>query len=197
MLVAVAARWDGVSLLGAVVVRLRWWLSTTRGHTSYRAGVMVAGEHAWGLPGVLAPTQLLSVPDPAGDFGVVANPRTRTMTVTLRCAATSTWLADPDEGAAWVASWGAFLASLGHHPRLHHVAVTVDSAPDPGTRLADHIAARILPARPGLGGPRSCASSSPPRQPQPPMSTPGYRSPSTPRPTPATPVRRTRRRGVG
>jgi hypothetical protein len=148
VLLAVAARWDGVSLLEAVVVRVRWWLSITRGHTSYRAGVMVAGAHAWGLPGVLAPTQLLSVPDPAGDLGVVHNPRTHTMTVTLRCAATSTWLADPDEGAAWVASWGAFLASLGHHPRLHHVAVTVDSAPDPGTRLADHIAARIVPHAP-------------------------------------------------
>ena len=142
------ARWDGVSLLETVVVRVRWWLSTTRGHTSYRAGVMVAGAHAWGLPGVLAPTRLLSVPDRGGDFGVVHNPRTRTMTVTLRCAATSTWLADPDEGSAWVASWGALLASLGHHPRLHHVAVTVDSAPDPGTRLADHIAARILPHAP-------------------------------------------------
>jgi hypothetical protein len=57
-------------------------------------------------------------------------------------------LADPDECAAWIASWGAFLASLGHHPHLHHVAVTVDTAPDPGTRLADHIAARILPNAP-------------------------------------------------
>ena len=148
VLIAVVARWDGVSLASAVAVRVRWWLATTRGHTSYRAGVMVAGAHAWGLPGVLAPTRLLSVPDRAGDLGVVHNPRTHTMTVTLRCAATSTWLADPDEGAAWVGSWAAFLASLGHQPRLHHIAVTVDSAPDPGTRLADHIAARILPHAP-------------------------------------------------
>src|SRR5262249_17531399 len=68
--------------------------------------------------------------------------------VTLRCAATTTWLVDPDEGAAWVASWGGWLASLGYLPTVHHVAVTVDSAPDPGTRLADHITSRILPPPP-------------------------------------------------
>jgi len=148
VLAAVAARWDGVPLLSGLVIRARWWYATTRGHTSYRAGVMVAGEHAWGLPGVLAPTRLLSVDDPAGSFGVVHNPRTATMTVTLRCAATSTWLADPDEGAAWVASWGSWLASLGHHTAIHHVAVTVDSAPDPGSRLSDYIARRMLPQAP-------------------------------------------------
>jgi hypothetical protein len=148
VLVGVLARFDGVPLIYGLVVRVRWWYATTRGHTSYRAGVMVAGEHAWGLPGVLAPTRLLSVPHGAGGFGVVHNPRTATYTVTLRCAATSTWLADPDEGAAWVASWGGWLANLGHHPHIHHVTVTIDSAPDPGTRLSDHIARRILPTAP-------------------------------------------------
>jgi hypothetical protein len=148
LLAGVLARYDGVPLAYGVVVRLRWWYATTRGHTSYRAGVMVAGDHAWGLPGVLAPTQLLSIADPGGDFGVVHNPRTATFTVTLRCAATSTWLADPDEGAAWVGSWGGWLANLGHQPGIAYVAVTVDSAPDPGTRLADHMSRRIIPAAP-------------------------------------------------
>lgn len=147
-LVGVIARNDGVPLAYGLVVRLRWWHATTRGHTSYRSGVMVAGDHAWGLPGLLAPTRLLSVPDPAGEFGVVYNPRTGLFTSTLRCAATSTWLANPDEGATWVAAWGGWLANLGHHASLHHVAITVDSAPDPGTRLSDHIARRILPGAP-------------------------------------------------
>ena len=148
VLLGVLARHDGIPLAHSLLVRLRWCYATTRGHTSYRSGVMVAGEHAWGLPGVLAPTRLLSVPDPLGEFGVVHNPRTASFTVTLRCAATSTWLADPDEGADWVASWGAWLAGLGHHPGIGHVAVTVDSAPDPGSRLSDHIARRILPTAP-------------------------------------------------
>src|SRR5262245_867976 len=71
VLVAVLARHDGLPLAHAVMVRVRWWYAATRGYTTYRSGVMVAGEHAWGLPGVLASTKLLSVPDPLGDFGVV------------------------------------------------------------------------------------------------------------------------------
>jgi len=148
VLVGVLARYDGVPLAHGLLVRLRWWYATTRGYTSYRSGVMVADEHAWGLPGVLACTRLLSVSDPLGDFGVVHNSRAGHYTVTLHCAATSTWLANPDEGDTWVATWGAWLAALGHHVAVHHVAVTVDSAPDPGTRLADTISRRILPTAP-------------------------------------------------
>jgi hypothetical protein len=143
LVIAVLARHDGTPILHGLVVRARWWLAVTRGHTSYRSGVMVAGPRAWGLPGVLAPTRLLSVPDTAGEFGVVHNPRTADYTATLRCAATSTWLADPDESAAWVSSWGAWLSGLGHHSPIAHVAVTVDSASDPGTRLSDHLSHRI------------------------------------------------------
>ena len=144
----VLVRLDGVPLGAGLVQRLRWQLATARGHTSYRSGLMVAGPHAWGLPGVLAPTTLIAVSDPGGDYAIVHNQRLATMSVTLRCAATSTWLADPDEGAVWVANWGSWLANLGYLPTVAHVAVTVDSAPDPGTRLSDHIARRILPSAP-------------------------------------------------
>ena len=145
----VLIRYDGVPLGAGIAQRVRWHIASARGHTSYRSGVMVAGPHAWGLPGVLAPTTLIAVADPAGgDFGLVHNPRLGTLTATLRCAATTTWLADPDESAVWVANWGSWLAGLGYLPTVSHVAVTVDSAPDPGTRLADHIARRILPSAP-------------------------------------------------
>jgi len=140
---------DGSPLGAGLVRRARWQLATARGHTSYRCGVMVTGPHAWGLPGVLAPTTLVAVADPAGgDFGLVHNQRLGTMTATLRCAATTTWLADPAESTVWVGNWGAWLAGLGYLPTVAHVAVTVDSAPDPGTRLADHITRRILPTAP-------------------------------------------------
>ena len=144
----VLVRFDGVPLGAGLVQWLRWQLATARGFTSYRSGVMVAGPHAWGLPGVLAPTTLIAVSDPGGDYAIVHNRRLATMSVTLRCAATSTWLADPDEGAVWVANWGSWLANLGYLPTIAHVAVTVDSAPDPGTRLSDYIARRILPSAP-------------------------------------------------
>lgn len=142
------ARWDGLSLGRRLIVRLRWWWATLRGYTSYRSGVLVATDHAWSLPGVLAATRLVSVPDRPTAYGLVHHQRRNTYTATLVCAATSTWLADKAEGDAWVAGWGAWLASLGHHSAIDHVAVTVDSASDPGSRLADHVSRRILPSAP-------------------------------------------------
>lgn len=144
----VLLRFDGVPLVTGLQQRSRWLVGNTRGHTAYRSGVMVEGEHAWNLPGVLAATTLLEVADPAGAFAVVHHRRLGTMTVTLRCAATSTWLADPEQTAAWVANWGGWLANLGYLPIVKWVAVTVESAPDPGSRLADHISRRIAPHAP-------------------------------------------------
>ncbi|GAA0949037.1 SCO6880 family protein [Virgisporangium aurantiacum] len=139
------ARWDGVSLGQAIVHRARWLAGAGRGHTTFRGGVMAPPEHAWDLPGVLAPTALLDTP--AG-YGVVWNRRLGTMTVTLRCAAQSTWLADPDAANAWVANWGGWLAGLGHVPTVRWTTVTVDTAPDAGTRLTDYITHRLAPGGP-------------------------------------------------
>ncbi|BBH67098.1 hypothetical protein ACTI_37830 [Actinoplanes sp. OR16] len=141
-------RWDGVPLSAGITQRVRWLIGANRGYTSYRSGVMVAGEHAWQLPGVLAPTLLRSVDDAAGSYGVVYNKRLGTMTVTLRCAATSTWLADSGTAAAWVSNWAGWLANLGYLPIVSHVAITVDTAPDQGSRLADHVGRRIVPHGP-------------------------------------------------
>jgi hypothetical protein len=144
----VLLRWDGVPLMAGLQQRLRWLVGRSRRHTSLRAGVMAAGEHAWALPGVLAATELLAVEDPAGEFGLVYNRRLGTMTATLRCAATSTWLADQDQSASWVSNWGSWLASLGYLPIVKWVAVTVESAPDPGSRLSDYVSRRIVPHSP-------------------------------------------------
>ncbi|MEU7802649.1 SCO6880 family protein [Micromonospora arborensis] len=142
-------RWDGVPLAAGITRRARWLIGTTRGYTSYRSGVMAVGEHAWQLPGVLAATSLLTVTDESGgNYAVVYNRRLGTMTVTLRCAATSTWLADADATTSWVANWGGWLANLGYVPTVKHVAVTVDTAPDPGSRLSDYMTGRIVPHGP-------------------------------------------------
>ncbi|GAB3849335.1 hypothetical protein GCM10029963_33570 [Micromonospora andamanensis] len=149
VIVGNVAQWDGVSLAQALVQRFRWVTGAGRGRTSFRGGVMSAQEHAWQLPGVLAPTVLLSVDDGhGGTYGVVWHRRLRTMTVTLRCAAQSTWLADPEAATAWVSNWGGWLAGLGHVPIVRWVAVTVDTAPDSGTRLADYITGRLAPDGP-------------------------------------------------
>ncbi|WP_281901549.1 SCO6880 family protein [Phytohabitans aurantiacus] len=141
-------RWDGVPLLHGVLQRVRWGWGSTRGYTSYRSGITVSHQQAWTLPGVLAPTRLLAVQDPAGDYGLVWHQRVGTMTATLRAAATSTWLVDREQAAAWVSNWGGWLSGLGHLPIVRWVTVTVDTAPASGSRLADYVSGRISPNAP-------------------------------------------------
>jgi hypothetical protein len=141
-------RWDGVPLLHGVLQRMRWGWGSARGYTSYRSGVTVAHAQAWRLPGLLAPTTLLAVEDPAGDYGLVWHKRIGTMTATLRAASTSTWLVDRDQATTWVSNWGGWMSSLGYLPMVRWVTVTVDTAPASGSRLADYVAKRVAPNAP-------------------------------------------------
>jgi hypothetical protein len=111
----------------------------------------VVREHApaFTLPGVLAPAVLLDAEDGyGGRYGVLQDRRGGLVTATLRAIPVSTWLADRAEADGWVANWGAWLASLGHVPMLRWVTVTVDTAPEPGTTLADTVTAAVDPAAP-------------------------------------------------
>ena len=93
-----------------------------------------------------------------------------TMTATLRVIPASPWLADRADADGWVANWGAWLASLGYLPAVRWVTVTVDTAPEPGTTLADAVAAALDPAAP-LAARQIMASSPPPPRRPPPTST--------------------------
>ena len=66
----------------------------------------------------------------------------------LRVIPASTWLADRQDADTWVANWGGWLASLGYLPMVRWVTVTIDTAPEPGTSLADSVAAALDPASP-------------------------------------------------
>ncbi|MGH8420753.1 MAG: SCO6880 family protein [Pseudomonas fluorescens] len=146
---ASVAKWNGMPLSHAVIQRMQWWWGSMRGWNSYRAGITVDHPRAWQPPGVLAPTTLISAEDGFGrHYGLVWNQRRGHFTATLRCAATSTWLADRADADQWVANWGAWLTSLGYIPAIQWVAVTVDTAPDPGSTLRNQVQARIDPRSP-------------------------------------------------
>src|SRR6266516_2241726 len=143
------ARRGGEPLANRAIRRLRWWQSSARRYPSYRVNVVAAHCPAFQLPGVLAPTALLDAEDGyGGRYGIVHDHRTGLLTATLRVIPTSTWLADRGDADTWVANWGGWLASLGHVPMLRWVTVTVDTAPEPGSTLADTIAAAADPAAP-------------------------------------------------
>lgn len=141
---SVLVRVNGEPVGMVVVQRVRWALGSLRGHNRYKAGVITDHPHAFQLPGVLAPLQLKSANDGlGGQYGVVWNRRTGDLTATIRVAPSSIWLADPDEVDTWVANWGHWLSRLGHMPQVKHVTVTVDTAPEPGSVLAERVGASL------------------------------------------------------
>lgn len=142
-------RIGGVTIGHLVLRRTGWWWAVARGWNVRRATTIDQHPKAWELPGVLAPTRLISAPDGrGGTFGIVWNRRTGTLTATLRCAASSTWLVDTADADGWVHNWHAWLASLGYHPMIRSVAVTVETSPEPGTTLQDAVLPAIDPAAP-------------------------------------------------
>ncbi len=139
----------GVPLGHVAYRRALWAWGTLRGRRSLRAGAAVVLEDAWQLPGPLATTELISAEDGrGGTFGLVHDRRTGTLTATLRCAASSTWLVDGRDADGWVSNWHAWLASLGYVQMVRWVAATVDTAPEPGTTLQDTVLRRIDPSAP-------------------------------------------------
>src|SRR5215213_6599330 len=143
------ARVNGVTLAEAAGRRLAWHWACARGWTSYRATTIDQHPRAWDLPGVLAPTMLVSAPDGrGGEFGLVWNRRSGHLTATLLCTASSTWLVDEADADGWVANWHAWLASLGYLPMVRAVAVTIDTAPEAGTTLRDLLLPRLDPTAP-------------------------------------------------
>ena len=143
------ARIGGEPLALAAVRRLRWQYGSARHYTRYRAAVVAGHSPAFRMPGVLAPLTLLDAEDGCGGrYGIVLDRRTGLMTPTLRVIPASTWLASREDADTWVANWGGWLAGLGSLPAVRWVTVTVDTAPEPGTALADSVAAMLDPASP-------------------------------------------------
>ncbi len=149
MATAALVRPSGTPLAQLAVQRLRWWHGTRTGQTGYRAEVVQRHTGVLELPGTLAATELLSAEDGyGGRYGLVRDRHTGYLTATLRVVPISTWLADTGDSDSWVANWGAWLASLGYLPAVRWVSVTIDTAPDPGSTLADHVAVAIDPSAP-------------------------------------------------
>ena len=151
LLAALAAliRPGGTPLAQLALQRLRWWHGTRTGQIGYRAEVVLRHAGVLQLPGTLSATELLSAEDGyGGRYGLVRDRHTGYLTATLRVIPTSTWLANTGDADSWVANWGAWLASLGYLPAVRWVSVTVSTAPDPGSTLADQVAATVDPAAP-------------------------------------------------
>ena len=151
-LVPVSIRRDGRSGWSRLLARLAWARGRRRRAHLYRSGivgVVSTGRHT--LPGVAAATELLDSVD-AYDrpMGLIHVPSSGHYAVVLRCDADGAGLVDPEQVETWVAAWGLWLANLAHEPGLAGATVTVETAPDPGTRLAAEVSATVRPDSPRL-----------------------------------------------
>ena len=137
-----------------------WTLGVRRGQNLYRSCLvaspvpgLVPGQlpGATTLPGLLARSSMHEAVDSFGQaFALLHVPATRHYSVVLRCDPEGSALVDPETTDTWVAQWGRFLAALAREPNLVAASATVESAPDPGNRLAREVDQLIGPEAPQL-----------------------------------------------
>jgi hypothetical protein len=122
------------------------------GESVYRSGPL--GRVPYGthlLPGILAPSQLSEARDSYDrPFAVLCHPRVRHLTVVIETEPDGASLADQWQVDQWVAHHGHWLARLGREPGLIACQISVESAPDPGTRLRHMLDTRADPGAPAF-----------------------------------------------
>lgn len=127
----------GKNVLSRAGARGAWWSARSRGTHIYRSGPV--GRALWGtyqLPGLAAPTRLSEHADSYGrPFALLHTPATGSYSVVIGTEPDGAALVDQEQIDLWVADWGHWLANLGDEPGVEAAAVTIETAPDTGTRL--------------------------------------------------------------
>lgn len=135
----------GKNVLSRGGARVAWWSSRSRGTNVYRSGPV--GRALWGtyqLPGLAAPTRLSEHRDSYGrPFALVHTPATGSFAVVIGTEPDGAALVDREQIDVWVADWGHWLANLGDEPGVEAASVTVETAPDSGTRLRREVGMNI------------------------------------------------------
>jgi hypothetical protein len=142
----------GKNALSRLVARSGWALSRARGEASYRSGPI--GRVPWAtfqLPGIAAPTRLSEHSDSHGRrFALLLTPAAGSYTVVFGTEPDGAALVDQEQIDSWVAEWGHWLSSLGDEQGIEAASVTIETAPDSGTRLRREVAMNIDPNAPAF-----------------------------------------------
>lgn len=140
------------TVLHRVGARGAYAASRGRGGGVYRSGPL--SRVPWGrhqLPGLLAQSRLSEGLDSYGrPFALIHIPSTRHYTVVLGCEPDGMSLVDEHDVNVRVAQWGQWLANLSHEPGLDAASVTIETAPDSGTRLRREVASNLVDDAPAL-----------------------------------------------
>ncbi|MFJ6464629.1 SCO6880 family protein [Streptomyces sp. NPDC091387] len=136
---------DGRNVYQLIALRIGWSRRKAKGAHLYVSGPLSARPGGrFRPPGLLNKVTATEGRD-AYDrpFGVLHHPARNVYTIVLGCDPDGGSLIDPDQVDVWVALWGEWLARLSHEPGLRGASVIVETAPDPGTRLAHEVLPRI------------------------------------------------------
>ncbi|NEK59969.1 hypothetical protein GCU56_19105 [Geodermatophilus sabuli] len=132
--------------------RVGWARARRSGTHLYRSGPLGrTPEGTFQLPGLAAASQLSEWEDSHGrPFAMVTVPATRHATVVLVTEPDGASLVDEEQVDTWVAHWGAWLGALGNEPGLVAASVTIETAPDSGTRLRREVDTHLDPRAPSV-----------------------------------------------
>jgi hypothetical protein len=98
-----------------------------------------------------APTRLSEHCDSYGRrFALLFTPASATFSIVIGTEPDGAALVDREQIDLWVADWGHWLANLGDEPGVEAASVTLETAPDSGTRLRREVAARLDPDAPAF-----------------------------------------------
>lgn len=140
---------NALSRLGA---HSGWALSRAKGESGYRSGPI--GRVPWAtfqLPGIAAPTRLSEHVDSHGrPFALLLTPAVGSYTVVFGTEPDGAALVDQEQIDSWVAEWGHWLSSLGDEQGIEAASVTIETAPDSGSRLRREVAMNIDPNAPAF-----------------------------------------------
>jgi len=153
VLAFMAYKIKGRSLGELLIVRFAFWRTRAKKENLYHSGMLAEPNGAHQLPGLLARSELVATRDGFGqDAGIVVIPQTSHFTAVLRLDPEGASLVDREQIDQWVAGYGHWLAQLAHEPGFVAASVTVETAPDPGTRLATAVNSQRNQQAPELAG---------------------------------------------
>lgn len=151
VLIPLAVRINGRTGAQIIAARAAWISGRRARRHLYRSGLASPYTASHRLPGLLAASKLLAVPDGVGgQLGVVAIGSSRHYTVVFTAQSEGVDLVDQDAIDQRVARWGTYLASLSRETDLAQAQVVIETAPDRGDRLAAEIATTTIPGAPQM-----------------------------------------------
>ncbi|GAB3267005.1 hypothetical protein GCM10027425_33590 [Alteromonas gracilis] len=152
LLLLLARNEHGVTGVQRIAARAGWRRTRKLGQHLYRSGPL--GASPWGtcqLPGLLAASRCHEFKDSYGrPFGMIELPQVGHFSVAIVAEPDGASLVDDDQVDSWVAYFGQWLGSLGQEMGIVAASVTIETAPDTGSKLRREVVGRIDPNAPAL-----------------------------------------------